>query len=31
MSAGGKGTENYIQCDIEDCSFFCRKGITSYN
>lgn len=29
MSAGGKGTETDIQWDIVDCTFFCRKQLTS--
>ena len=29
MSAGGKGTETDIQRDIGDCTFFCRKQLTS--
>ena len=29
MSAGGKGTETDIQWDIRDCTFFCRKQLTS--
>ena len=29
MSAGGKGTETDIQWDIGDCTFFCRKRLSS--
>ena len=29
MSAGGKGTETDIQWDLGDCTFFCRKQLTS--
>ena len=29
MSDGGKGTETDIQWDIGDCTFFCRKQLTS--
>ena len=29
MSAGGKGTETDIQWDIGDCTFFCRKELSS--
>lgn len=29
MSADGKGTETDIKCDIGDCTFFCRKQLTS--
>ncbi len=29
MSAGGKGTETDIQWDIGDCTFFCRKQLSS--